>query len=303
MTDKQIIINDIDVSECEYYDKNKPLLTCTCEEYPCSECPNCYYKQFKRSEAQCEGMFVTHTDLEKKYKAKEQECERLKNELSTYGATGICETCTEKSVLKCDQLEEENRSLKSELMQTNCYLDADKETIDQLKTDNESLKKQLQFEFDETLLQYSNTIEDLQKQLNNTVMQKCPQCGEIYLNPVGCELYEENQQLKTELEQITALKDTYFACYHAKHEDLAKKYDQLKGVLKKYEECNKYLVEENGKTYTRLEYKLSKTLTEIKEIAEENMRIADLEGLNGVYRRGLAKQILQKISEVIPNEN
>lgn len=44
-------------------------------------------------------------------------------------------------------------------------------------------------------------------------------------------------------------------------------------------------------------YKLA--LTEIKGIAEENIRIADLEGLNGVYRRGLAKQILQKISEVI----
>ena len=42
---------------------------------------------------------------------------------------------------------------------------------------------------------------------------------------------------------------------------------------------------------------LKQTLTEIKEIAVENIRIADLEGLNGVYRRGLAKQILQKISE------
>lgn len=85
MTDKQIkyeqssvIIDGIDVSECEYYDKNKSLLTCTCEEYPCSECHNCYYKQLKRSEAQCEAMFVSHTDLEKKYKAKEQECEELK---------------------------------------------------------------------------------------------------------------------------------------------------------------------------------------------------------------------------------
>ena len=43
------------------------------------------------------------------------------------------------------------------------------------------------------------------------------------------------------------------------------------------------------------EYK--QTLTEIKEIAKENIRIADLEGLNSVYRRGLATQILQKISE------
>ena len=43
--------------------------------------------------------------------------------------------------------------------------------------------------------------------------------------------------------------------------------------------------------------KLKQTLQEIKDIAEENIRIADLEGLNGVYRRGLAEQILQKISE------
>ena len=47
-------------------------------------------------------------------KRKEQECERLKNELSAYGATGICETCTEKSVLKYDQLEKENEKLKKE---------------------------------------------------------------------------------------------------------------------------------------------------------------------------------------------
>ena len=48
MTDEQIIIDGIDVSGCEYYDKNKPSLTCTCEEYSCSECYNCYYKQLKR---------------------------------------------------------------------------------------------------------------------------------------------------------------------------------------------------------------------------------------------------------------
>lgn len=44
--------------------------------------------------------------------------------------------------------------------------------------------------------------------------------------------------------------------------------------------------------------KYARVLREIKEIAEENIRIADLEGLNGVYRRGLAEQILQKINEV-----
>ena len=70
----------------------------------------------------------------------------------------------------------------------------------------------------------------------------------------------------------------------------------LRKIIKNKEERNIELYKENNK--------LKQTLTEIKEIAEENIRIADLEGLNGVYRRGLAKQILQKISECeVKNEN
>ena len=88
-------------------------------------------------------------------------------------------------------------------------------------------------------------------------MYKCPQCGEEYLSPIGASLYEENNNLK---------------------EEKAKYYQQTLDVEIQINE-------------------LLQTLAEIKEIAEENIRIADLEGLNGVYRRGLAKQILQKISE------
>lgn len=48
--------------------------------------------------------------------------------------------------------------------------------------------------------------------------------------------------------------------------------------------------------------KLSKAITAIKEIAYENIRIADLEGLNGVYRRGLAEHILKVIKECGVND-
>ena len=96
------------------------------------------------------------------------------------------------------------------------------------------------------------------EELKKTVMYKCPQCGEEYLSPIGASLYEENNNLK---------------------EEKAKYYQQTLDVEIQINE-------------------LLQTLAEIKEIAEENIRIADLEGLNGVYRRGLAKQILQKISEV-----
>lgn len=75
--------------------------------------------------------------------------------------------------------------------------------------------------------------------------------------------------------------------------------NQLKGVIKKYEECNKYLVEENGKTYTRLEYKLLRILAEIKEIAENGAKClyaTKSDDYTDGYR-WLGNIILQKISE------
>ena len=82
--------------------------------------------------------------------------------------------------------------------------------------------------------------------------------------------------------------------YNLLLEDYARKTqecEELKNEYWKLEQDNDFLAEKNSR--------LKGCLAEIKEIAEENIRIADLEGLNGVYRRGLAKQILQKISEVV----
>ena len=148
----------------------------------------------------------------------------------------------------------------------NCY--ELREQLDQLKAKNRSLKKQLQFEFDETLLQYSNTIEDLQKQLNNTVMQKCPQCGEVYLNPVGCELHEENQQLKAENEKLAIALKFRDSNIDAKNKEILKKCKN-----------NRELIDKN--------WKLIKTLAEIKEFVKNEMIPND-----DTYI------ILQKISEV-----
>ena len=61
-----------------------------------------------------------------------------------------------------DQLKSDNDNLKSELMQTNCYLEADKEIIDQLKTEVDELKKQtcglrpeLKYIIDKTCYKYN----------------------------------------------------------------------------------------------------------------------------------------------------
>lgn len=201
---------------------------------------------------------------------KQEECERLKNELLTYGATGICETCTEKSVLENDklkstirclekdlsttdcitetlkaqykELQAENDSLKSELMQTNCYLDVDKEIIDKLKADNEELKEYI-------------------KHLHNL-------CGNETDKQYGY------KQTLTEIKEIAEpyQKDIQNICSNCNN------YDDCHACCKFDLNCYQY---KKGDT------KACGKFIELKEFEINN----------------LANKILNKISEVIPNEN
>ena len=77
--------------------------------------------------------------------------------------------------------------------------------------------------------------------------------------------------------------------------------EKVKELNQGWIDCDKErnLQEANSEFRQRVINRYKQTLTEIKEIAEENIRISESEGLNGVYRRGLAEQILQKISEVL----
>ena len=72
---------------------------------------------------------------------KQEECERLKNELLTYGATGICETCTEKSVLENDKLRSTIKCLEKDLSTADCIAETLKAQYKELKAENEQLKK------------------------------------------------------------------------------------------------------------------------------------------------------------------
>ena len=59
MTDKQIIIDGVDVSGCEWFYKNDPCKN-TCKYFctPCEwvEIQNCMYKYAKRKEQECERL-------------------------------------------------------------------------------------------------------------------------------------------------------------------------------------------------------------------------------------------------------
>ena len=93
MTDKQIIINGVDVSECIYYEYN--MCTATKDDYgDCSLCcqdydmNDCYYKQLKRKEQEVQQAMDNYVQLDLQrvkeynelvdlYKAKEQEYNEL----------------------------------------------------------------------------------------------------------------------------------------------------------------------------------------------------------------------------------
>ena len=72
MTDKQIIIDGVDVSKCIYFQQEDDEYTCGAEEcngaiVGCRACDNCYYKQLKRKEQECEELKEKLRDYMDKY--------------------------------------------------------------------------------------------------------------------------------------------------------------------------------------------------------------------------------------------
>ena len=96
MTDKQIIIDGVEVSGCAYLDNIDFDELCLMLSSPyecqvnCSNKPNCYYKQLKRKEQELQEAMDNYVQLDLQrvkeynelvdlYKAKDQECEELQN--------------------------------------------------------------------------------------------------------------------------------------------------------------------------------------------------------------------------------
>lgn len=129
-------------------------------------------------------------------------------------------------------------------------------------------------------------------------------CSENNFNCVWKQLARKTQECEQIKEKYEALKlenqEGYEIVTELKHEC-----EELKKQLMQKDEINTFFNTpiEGWSSDPCGICKYKNCLTEIKEIAEENIRIADLEGLNGVYRRGLAKQIIQKISECEVNND
>lgn len=137
-------------------------------------------------------------------------------------------------------------------------------------------------------------------------------CVRLQDDEISCELGGEckgfgncyYKQLKRKEQECEALQMSdneageIIAELKAECKELKKK---VKELNQGWIDCDKErnLQEADSEFRQRVINRYEQTLIEIKRIAKENVRISESEGLNGVYRRGLAEQILQKIDEVL----
>ena len=144
------------------------------------------------------------------------------------------------------------------------------------------------------------SYESMQIEWNKAVSRNKDLLGQVEKwQEIVMELETENEKLKEEnftFEQLVKEYEKYGAIEEIMQQlnQLKTENERLKNELSTYgatgicEVCKDKSVLQNDKYI--------KVLKDIEEVAEENIRIADSEGLTGVYRRGLAKQILQKIN-------
>ena len=189
---------------------------------------------------------------------KEQECEELKLDLIEAKAHGdylnnlaLSETLNLVSE-QLDQLKSELKSAK-ELREY---------TYDCCKQAGEELAKN-SFEWDgkeKNLVVQAMELNERYDQLKvengglkKNVMLKCPQCGEIYLSPIGCELYDENADLKAENGE---LKETINGLLKVQYQlaDSCKKYAQERTEIREIaESCYDPVDKDNDGFWTILQ--------------------------------------------------
>ena len=190
MTDKQIIIDGVDVSGCShieyehkwwnmagheqnsenvchlYFDKNADFE----EDFLCQDNPNCYYKQLEKLKAENLGFKILHESDKDLLKRKEQECEELKIYIES----------NEQQVKEVETLVMDNDRLINELDRLN------EDRIDALK----------QLEFVRTL----NTVKEAETIKLHKTLTEIKEIAEI--NPINtcwtvlelCEKCDENKE-------------------------------------------------------------------------------------------------------------
>lgn len=268
MTDKQIIN---DVQECEFLQEGHCNLYFNSEIsdiYPnCIDISECNYKQLK----------AKYNEFVSRYKAKEQECE----EKQKTAQDAINKLCAEKSALhnELDQLKAENEELKEEIKHINTrsqeYIAENnrmtEKIIDGLSCDNCPESKRCQEQQTKKEYAINQVLQDIPSEYANVI----DRLKQIIPSITRCD-YVLEKQLKAKEQECEELK-----------EDRERWKSNFNGKVSAIEELLQQLDQFKVKNI-----KISKTLAEIKEIADKDFRHTAWEE----YAKQL-KQILQKISE------
>lgn len=152
MTNK--IVDGIDIIECQYFDLSENY-ECYCNHRACKDCPNCYYKQLKRKEQECERLKEENEKLAIK-------CMQ-NDEVSTFFNTPIegwsdnpCDICESKQ--EYEKLQQEKDQIKK-------YLGISHKTI------LERLEELQDFKDKDTtkLLKYEQTLDEIEEICKNGV--------------------------------------------------------------------------------------------------------------------------------------
>ena len=194
MTDKQIIIDGVDVSECisldKYYIANctEEFIDCALgglyeyqDEYKrtCKENPNCYYKQLARKEQECEALQMS-----------KNEAVEIIAELKAYkDVNEDFKTAWEELKAENDELKKIINEAKSSSLDLQSFLVGEaiqneyEQQLDQLKTKNEELKKELEAVYDDC--------------------KGCPTCNEALYNAnLYAKEYKKLKQILAEIKEI-----------------------------------------------------------------------------------------------------
>lgn len=182
MTDKQkkeeiIIIDDVDVSGCEFYINSKNFeFNCkqTPQSYFCKNQPNCYYKQLKRKDEECEELRQVKKDLPDiqmpyviLYRQMKEQCYKLEQELEFWKKEGdrthllMLERQDElvKEILKNDQLKADNEILEKDKANLDVIIETLKAQFKQIKEENDELKTEFD-KLEEQIKLQGNFIDD-----------------------------------------------------------------------------------------------------------------------------------------------
>lgn len=117
MTDKQIIIDGIDVSGCSYGEIEKSIFKCSCEynvrsaSMFCKDNPNCYYKQYKLKEQECEELKRGYAELTETVSPYMDDFTGYNEELGGFDLA----LCVKELMEQLDQLKAENERLEKKL--------------------------------------------------------------------------------------------------------------------------------------------------------------------------------------------